>query len=358
MNPTGQEAEQNKPVGFFSYEGSAIVLAVIMGMAGLVLILASQIFFTGLPQPWSWVPRFLQDAGLAFLIAGTVSAFIEKLVKKRTEAEFKKLMAELLGRTADSLSTKILSFLQNHIRDLESRVEMVRGAIRNSNIEMIFARRQDGFSDMARAIREAKEFIFVMGVSLREFSKLDTVLCHALKEVHLRILAGQKEGGDAPERLNVRMLILNNQSTEALKRSSIEEKKQFKGPSDPEYMISNLFRDTRDTILTIQDTCPEIQVRVYDNLSLFLLITERYVFMEPYHSGVKSVGMGPLKELKDQDKVFERVAELVPMIQFRKEGKPGPYEQFYNHFGQVFEQARAPTKENTDIGAFTPTTTP
>ncbi|MCP4599063.1 MAG: hypothetical protein GY847_00730, partial [Proteobacteria bacterium] len=343
-----------KPMGFFSYEWSGALLAVILGLAGIILILASQVFFTELPRLWSWVPRFLQDAGLAFLITGTASAFIEKLVKKRTEAEFREQMAKLLGTTADSLSTDILSYLQTHIRDIESRLELVRGAIRNSNIEMIFVKRQDGFAEMARAIREAKLSLFVMGVSLREFSKLDTPLCHALKELHLRASAERQEDSDTADGLDVKMLILNNQSTEALNRSSIEEKKQFSGPLDPEYKISNLFRDTRDTILDIQAACPEIQLRVYDNLSLFLLITERYVFMEPYHSGVKS--LSPLKEPREG--VFERVAELVPMIQFRKESQPGPYEQFHNHFAHVFEQAHPPTKENIDIGNFAPSAPP
>jgi hypothetical protein len=370
MNRDASEPTQHLRKRFFDYEWSGFILAGAMGLAGLILILVSQLLLAKMPQLWSWFFSFLQDAGLALLIAGTASALVERLIKKRADAELEKKMCELLDKTASSLSGEVFSFLQRYMGDLLSRVEMVKGAIHKSNIETIFAKRQDGFHSMANAICEAKEHIYIMGVSLREFSQLPTDLCRALKDVHLRTSRNRRAGdaspaehapvcGDGtqlsgtssnvtstPVKPIIKMLVLNNQSSEALRRSRIEEKKEFTGQSDPEYITSNLFRDTRNTIREITENCKEIDLKVYDNLSLFLLITERYVFMEPYHSGVRNA-----KPFGD-DLFFQRAAELVPMIQFRKgtDGEPGPYEQFYNHFVHVFdEQAHTPTEKNTDI---------
>lgn len=347
MKRSVQTQGEAENVSYFAYRWSGVILAAGFGMFGVILILCAQLVQQSPIGTIAWIPRFLQDAGLAFLIAGTASTLVEQLIKKRTEAAFRKELCSLLDTTADSLSSELRDLFDAYIRRFEGRVEALKAALRGSNIEMVFAKRQDGFAEMATAIREAKEIIYVMGVSLREFSKLPTSVCSALRDVHDRI---QKAEGAEPKTPEVKMLVLNNQSPEAVKRSSIEERKRFSGPEDPEYKVSHLFLDTRDTIKDIQKGCSEIKLRVYDNLSLFLLVTDRYVFMEPYHSGVKSVGIHPLI-----DGVFERVAELVPMIQFHKEADPGPYEQFRNHFIHVFDEATVPTEANTDLtGLYVP----
>ena len=198
---------------------------------------------------------------------------------------------------------------------------------------------------MARAILESKETVYIMGVSLREFSKMKTPVSKALRQVHERESKRLEKNPQSKKPLDIRMLILNNRSEEALRRSSIEEKRKFTSHDDPEYKIANLFRDTRDTIIDINSECPEIQLRIYDNLSLFLLVTDNMVFLEPYHSGVESVGKRPLKD----DDYFERLAELVPMIEFRREPERGPYEQFRNHFEYLWEGAKPPSEENYEI---------
>jgi hypothetical protein len=188
---------------------------------------------------------------------------------------------------------------------------------------------------MGMAIRKSESFVYVMGISLRGFFQMDTPCSRAISEVyHERQVKG----------LQFKVLILNNRSAEALDRSSREEGVTFAGVDNPEYKGATLFGETRKTITNIMKYFPDMDLRVYDSQSLFLLITDTALFMEPYHYGERVIEEYPFKSPS-----LKRVAELVPLIEFEKTARRGPFEQFLGHFEYLFEKAKRPASEHFKV---------
>lgn len=277
-----------------------ILISAFLALLGLVLI-----FF-----PYTWIgfglnplieplANLLNSIGVALFLSGTVSLGVQELIKSSTSQE-----------------------MQAHISELGKRIENLGAEIYGSNIVTISSSRDRGFDEMASAIRNADKFIYMMGISLREFFSLDTECRKAISDVYHK-----------HKSIEFRVLILNNQSLEALNRSSREEGIQFKSTSDPEYRKKHMFVDTESTLDTIKRDYKRMEIRVYDDQSLFLLITDKIVFMEPYHYGDRIIETAPH---------LVRLAELVPLIEFKETEKNGPYNQFFGHYKYMFERAKTP----------------
>jgi hypothetical protein len=84
----------------------------------------------------------------------------------------------------------------------------------------------------------------------------------------------------------------------------------------------------------------KMELKLYDRPSLFILLTDKVAFVEPYHYGERIVGPHP-----EGAPHLQRVAELVPLIEFEKGKDRGPYEQFLGHFEYVFERAHPPRND-------------
>jgi len=307
----------------------------ILALVGLGLVFFD-VIWKGLGFQPLTVPiiGILEGLGTALFVAGTVSFGIEELIRGRTLITFEAKLRELLAATGDKLTSQIIHFLESYVVVLGQRIEELGKEVYGSNIKMIYSSRAKGLEEMASAIKEADNFVYVMGISLREFFQLETPCSAAIAEVY-------------HERKDVKfkVLIFNNRSAEALERSSREEGIAFSSIDDPEYKSKTLFGETRETITNIRKYCSEIALRVYDSQSLFLLITDKTAFMEPYHYGNRVVGEPVLSRAP----FLRRVAELVPLIEFTKATERGPYEQFFGHFEYVFDKAKEPTEENVRV---------
>lgn len=310
------------------------LFSALLSFAGiLVLAIPSLVIGAGFQSLTPPVQRLLEAIGVSVFLGGTVSFGVQELVRARTRKEFEIQLQRLLERASDEQSSQLRGFLRQYISDLAQLTEQLRQEVHGSNIRMIFSSRDKGLEEMGTAIRNAESFVYVMGISIREFFQLDTPCSRAISETY-----HERKG------IEFKILILNNRSPEALDRSNREEGVAFKDVDDLEYKNKTLFRETRETIINTQRYVPDMALRVYDRQSLFLLITDKVAFMEPYHYGERVVGEHPL-----QAPFLRRVAELVPLIEFERAGKRGPYEQFLGHFEYVFEKAKEPTEENIQI---------
>lgn len=308
----------------------------IVALAGLGLVFFEASWtglgFQRLPPP---LIRIIEAAGVAVFLAGTVSFGMEELLRGRTLVTFEQKMGELLSATGVKLTSQITSFMEAYVGTLGERIEQLGKEIHGSNIAMIYSSRAHGLEAMGHAITEANDFVYVMGISLREFFQLDTPCSRALAELY---------HANRSKRVNFRVLILNNRSSEALDRSAREEGITFTSVEDPEYKGATLFFETRKTIANIKQYFPDMALRVYDSQSLFLLITERALFMEPYHYGERVIEEFPFKSPQ-----LKRVAELVPLIEFERSARRGPYEQFLGHFEYLFAKAQEPGPDNLRV---------
>jgi hypothetical protein len=270
-----------------------------------------------LPVP---VSSALEHVGLALFLAGTVSFGVEELVRSRTKNEFEIQLRSLLETTGGRLSAQMHQFLEAYLADLGRRIEAFGMEVHASGIRMIYSSREKGLRSIADAIRDADRFVYLMGISLRQFTLEETECGRAFAEVY------------RDKHLEFRVLILDRQSEEALERSSREEGQQFCTIDDDLYRTRTLFRETGDTEATIQKFYDKVDLRACDHQSLFLVITDKVAFVEPYHYGDRVVETTPPH--------LKRVAELVPLIEFGKAADKGPYEQFLGHFNYVFDRAR------------------
>jgi hypothetical protein len=200
--------------------------------------------------------------------------------------------------------------------------DTLAGELLRSSIKMVYAKREKGLEAMTTAIDEADEFIFIMGVSLREFFLVETSCRTALLEKHRN-----------SKNMKFRFLILDNNSDEAVFRAGREEGVKFSGANDQNYLKKTLFTETSSTESFVHKHYDKSLLRKYDRLSLFLLLTEKVAFMEPYHYGERRM------EKEDIPIGFKRVAELVPLIEFEKSSERGPYHQLLGHFEFIYSNA-------------------
>lgn len=192
-----------------------------------------------------------------------------------------------------------------------------------SSIKMVYAKREKGLEAMTNAIDEADDFIYIMGVSLREFFLVETSCRSALLEKY-RNTNGMK----------FKFLILDNESDEAVFRAGREEGLKFAGAQDQSYRSKTLFTETSNTEEFVNKHYRPSLLCKYDRLSMFLLITEKVAFMEPYHYGERRM------EREDIPVGFKRVAELVPLIEFEKSSTKGPYHQLLGHFDFIYSNKK------------------
>jgi hypothetical protein len=289
-----------------------------------LLILALPYVWSGsgcspLPAPWS---DLLKSVGIALFLSGTVSFGVQELVRAKTAAEFENRLRQLLETTSHGLNAGLRQFLECYVADLGKRIEGLSIETHGSKIKAIFSSREKGLAAMAHAIIDAERFVYVMGISLRQFFIIDGECSRAIAATY------------TSKNIDFKILVLNNRSAEALDRSSREEGIPFKSTDDPIYRSKTLCRETEDTIATLRRYYPKMNLQVYDSQSLFLLITDKVVFMEPYHYGDRIVESS-MPHLK-------RIAELVPLIEFEKAAEKGPYEQFLGHFRYIFEKSAGP----------------
>jgi hypothetical protein len=261
------------------------------------------------------------------------------------------LLRKLFTETKEEQNEELRTFLLRFMDELKEQSEGIQEQTNSAHVRMFYSERKRALPDMARAIQEAEDFVYIMGVSCKEFFCDQTECRDALSNV-----LSQKP-------IRLRVLILDWSCNEAFQRSKREQDAGYTGVDDPRYKESSMFSDTmqsrnalarlrgrirqndaKDTTKkheeggenraaakkTASESRATIECHIYDDISLFLVITENVVFMEPYHYGNRreeSVGL------------LEKMAELVPVIAFDKTQRPGPYHQFKGHFDYVFEHA-------------------
>jgi len=309
----------------------ARLMAMVLFLLGMVVIL--------LPSAWHATGRLCTDvsrglgvaliasAVLVFTADHTLGSWVIQEVVKRVE----QCLNRVVGRTDQHFdrlaeSTRVhMSNLDAHLSDatkqLEGRFEQL-SALDKSHIRMIYPTREAGYWAMARAVDEADEFVYLMGVSLRDFlgereACTKALLC-AHRERHRR----------------VRILVLDNRSPDALARSNREEGLQSRTVQDQAYKVGPLYLETTRSIAYLDRFYSDAgsnsahAVRLYRQQSMFLLITDKAAFMMPYHWGDKHLGPERFK-----------LGRFDPLFEFVSGPENGPYEQLRGHFEYVWDQA-------------------
>jgi len=298
----------------------------------LLVGLPSSLTGMGLPQMSSVPSRILESLGIALFLSGTVSVGIELYFRKKTAGAVQALLETI---TADQ-NSELYAFLNSFIQDLKVQNESIHEQASSAHVRMFYSERKNAMHDMARAIQGAQEFVYVMGVSCKEFFFEETECHTALYDAFVN------------RELDIKVLILDWQCDEAFERSKREESPVFeiKGVDDSAYRQSSMFFDTmksRNAIIgeylpqtTPRDGRPSARSRIacklYKDISLFLVITDKVAFMEPYHFG----------ERRENVQGLRKMAELVPLIEFEKTAKVGPHDQFKGHFEYVFNNRSTP----------------
>jgi len=262
------------------------------------------------------IQKLIEAIGIAIFLSGIVSFGVEEVFRARTRGELSTLVKDAFDEQKSDF---------NELVNLAKLNKQLTDEIKNAHIKMVFSSRERGIEEMAEAIRNAKEFVYIMGISLYDFFKNDTV-CY-------RVLS------DKREEVEYKILLMNDQSLNALERSSREEGIKFTDVKDLSYKDGDLSGDIRKAIKKIQKCYPQMTLRLFDQQSLFLLITEEVAFMEPYHYGNR----------ESNTPSFVKLAGCIPLLEFNKTLEKGHYWQLLGHFNYEFHKAKPPTEEHIVI---------
>jgi hypothetical protein len=234
------------------------------------------------------MPEQIIIALISALIGGLLVAVVNHLfTRRKTEAEAEKFLAEAERMRAEAEKVKVET----------------KQFIAHSNPNM-------ADKSMAEEIRESEKIVYLMGISLRRFFRRNvSESAAAILEIYNR-----------DPKPHIKVLLLDYLSDDARTRASSE--------TPGEYEKSLLYKEIRETIDAIQTLFPDIEIRLYKNQISFLLITDKTIFVEPYHYGA------PITK------------EFEPLLEFQKAAHKSGYEQFLRHFNYVFDEARVPNDED------------
>ena len=103
----------------FLEEKGIFLIALILGLTGLVAILVPwAIKGSGLGEFPDPIAGVCQDVGVALCIAGTVSFFIEELIKKRTRDEFRMQLNNLLSETGEQMTSQVTQSIKVYVSEV------------------------------------------------------------------------------------------------------------------------------------------------------------------------------------------------------------------------------------------------
>ena len=221
-----------------------------------------------------------------------------------------------------------------------------------SGVLNVFTDHQQGYGRLCWLIENAKERVYIKGISLKSFFEPG------------RLFAAVQRAIARPD-VDLRILLLNPDGTQAEYRSFREH--QFADHCDRQYeryeeycsqpgchRESMLYQDTRASIRHIQairrrDSTSRFELRLYDTSpSCFLMIADDHALVEQYHYGkyipgghVERLGTPPILG-KDMSLVeFARTRQDDTLIDLA--GTRSSFDLLLDHFSFVFDACATPS---------------
>jgi TIR domain len=242
--------------------------------------------------------------------------------------------------------------------------------IGRSGIVNIFAQRQEGKKRILHLLRQAKEKVYIQGISLHSFFQANDLVTKSIEKL---VSKGQ---------VDVKILLLDPESDQAKYRSYREYRIKYRDNYIPfqqyaeqdddsaenyHQVFSDLVQDTlnsRRVLMGINDIAqqnqnPKFRVHYYASAPVcFILIVDNVALVEQYHFGKLEDAVGRLEnhnENSDNEDADEFIlGKDMPLIEYEKDSQSlfklnisdvdrseyqlrDPYRLIENHFLFVFE---------------------
>lgn len=316
-----------------------------VALIGLIFVLLP-LFLKGggveIKEPFA---QLIESFGIALTLVGSVSFGVEQLLRRETRNELVLLVEKFINTTKDIIlnklndhEEKILEGMDNkfakNIENVCDRIGEINQQLSHGNIEGIYATRETGIHKMANAIKQSNEFVYIMGISLRQFFGRDpsNVLVEGLSSFYRKFENLPNSEDILSDKF--RILIIDNGSQGALERSNLEQNTTYHDPNNKGYKINTLYIETEETRNNINKFYPKLSLRTYEYQSLFLVLTDHKAFLEPYHFSEPFYR----NELRTNQPV--KLAEHIPLMEFRKSDEKGTYDQLLGHFNYIFKNSK------------------
>lgn len=293
-----------------------IFYQVIFLFIGLGLIIFS---YTSIILGRGIIITLLRGLGSAILIASLISLTLDRIFQKQLENK----MISVAEIGAQKINEKV-GFLTsdiNNITSIAEKIPVMNGCLK-SGILNIYEKRSVAENDIIKYINNAKEKVFIMGISLRTFFQGNGKLNNTVKEKLYNV----------KQKAIWKILVLDPDCEQAKLRS---EREEAEGTALEE---GTLFREVNSTISEVKGikrTSKAIDERVhirkyYGSPSCFLLIIDDVMFIEQYQYGEKG-------EDECEKKI---VGEKVPLLMFKEESDM--YKELLGHYTYMWNKLSSP----------------
>jgi hypothetical protein len=186
----------------------------VVSLIGIILIgIPATVIGFGGPPLTEPLQKLFESLGIAVLLTGTVSFGVQEFIRWRSSKVFEDQLEKSLSSSGDRQYQQLTGYLDDYANRLSKINEKIRQEVHRSNIKMIHSSRETGIQEMAKAIMDSERFIYIMGISLREFFLLPTECSKAISEMS--------------KMRTIKVLVLDNASDEAIERSAREQGKPF-----------------------------------------------------------------------------------------------------------------------------------
>ncbi len=249
-------------------------------------------------------------SAMGYLIIGPAivgylfTIFLERVSLSQTERIFKERMDEL---TKDFQKLKA---------GMEHNINVIEGAV-SSDIINIYTNREQALKEMTTKIEGSNKHIFLLAVSGTDFFTLNGVL----KKPFEKKLLSPRSFEDKDE--IVRILLIDPFSQAAKDRANVEQ-------HGKNYWDTDIKEDTFKAIERIEELkekSAKIDARFYSHTPvMFVLRTDDYMFIEPYHLGfVETTG------------TLGCIGKQVPL--FLVTSRSGLFERICKHFDNIWQDS-------------------
>lgn len=252
-----------------------IFAALIAILIGIILIVISPYGISLIDVKWD-VP--ISQLGLALIISG-ITYLTFQYVFDKGNREFTKT-------TVNNAVEKIegtISLVEKQLEDLTEHNKILHGAVGNGIIQ-IYKKRSEAMQDILNDIGCSKQ-IKIQGISLREYFNPAEGKSFVKME---SILDDISHNDDR----KIQILIINPNCEQATIRAEREADEDFS--ADNPYEESGLYSDVWHTIRYLSRKLHKdrVEAKTYSSSpSCFLVITDKYTYVEQYHYGVKRSGL-------------------------------------------------------------------
>lgn len=263
-------------------------------LVSLVLILVGilELFFLGLsdglefwktPPVGTTIHFLLKEVGKILFVTGSVTIFLNTLIKKMSELESKEREIKL-EKQLDGLRSgvnNITGELAKYVRSLDTMITV--------GIIAIYKSRRDAKKAISNELKnEGNNTLKLLGISLRDFLKGDNLFYEEWKEIKARLKRemSSKENGST---LKIQFLLIDPCCEQAIYRAESEE------PRRTTHRDRNLFREITYLSESLSELLGELseissgkklslEVKLYNSSpNCNLMLSDNFAFVEQYH---------------------------------------------------------------------------